>query len=260
MDLTGKASICERWTIPLGEQGPEQWFADYALREPAQVSRHLTAGYLAYRSLLPLHRAQPFTSATEYFGGLGAQSLMIRRFFQPEKHTVIDSHPLAELHLHRLLGPLGVRTVCANSYATLAEADLVGLDFGDLTAHRAVRGPHRNLLDRVFARSPRAVVLTDIAGPRLHLHAARYAEALGGSQAPADYRLGLDSTAPFTSYEDYLKALASWMHITYGYHPLRIYWHRWSAVLVLVRDRQQNQLLRLEPVTEQTSPRGLELL
>lgn len=221
MDL----GICERWKIRVPDEA-KGWFLDWVLREPETVSRHLTAGFRAYLSLQSVYGPGELRTVREYFGGLGAQTLMIQDGIRPLDHTVMDNSGHAVAFLRQGLQHRPVMVEHRDSYApeSYSRADLVGLDFGDLTAWRLRPGERqRELLDRVMAGRPKAVVLTDIAGPRLHLHRDRYAEVL---RTP-DY-------APLRSYAGYLEALACWLRAHYGYTVHRGYYHRWSAVLALV--------------------------
>lgn len=216
-----RAVVCRRWDVPLppGRES-SRWFADWVRRDPAQASAHVTAGYCAYRALGLVYGPGELRTAEEFFGGLGCQSLILRGLWAPERHTVHEQHPAAVEHLRGLLP--GADVLQSDSYAvTPAGADVVGLDFGDLTAWRLREGqPQRALLDAVFAREPKAVVLTDIAGPRLHLHRDRYARVLGAPE--------------LAGHRSYLEALVLWLRATYGCVLVRGYVQRWSAVLALV--------------------------
>lgn len=248
MDMT----LCERWVlrdVHVPARGEAAWFMEWALREPHQVSRHLTAGFRAYLALQSVYGPGELTSAQEYFGGIGAQALMIQEGIRPASHTVYDYSQHAVTHLRSVLADRPVSVYHQDSYQprNTRPADVVGLDFGDLTAHRLRPGePQRELLDRVMALSPKAVVLTDVAGPRLHLHRERYAEALW---------CGADR---LRSYTGYLSALADWLRAHYGYAVVRGYYHRWSAVMALVPTRvwpQADPVLLSVP----EEPKGLTL-
>lgn len=244
MDLT----VCERWRLTTADLGDraQPWFLDWVRREPEQVSRHLTAGFMAYGALQQLYGPGELRTVREYFGGMGAQTLMIQDGIRPEEHTVLDISPDAAAWLRSGLRHRPVHVRCADSYdpAVHRPADLVGLDFGDLTAWRLRPGqPQRELLDRVMSGSPKAVVLTDIAGPRLHLHRERYAQVLGCN--PEHLR----------DYPRYLLGLADWMRAFHGMRLVRGYWHRWSAVLAFVPARLLDEDGPLLPVPD--SPRGL---
>lgn len=242
MDVT----VCERWRIDLDPATADGWFADWVQRRPHDVSAHLTAGFCAYLSLQLVYERRELVSAREYFGGMGAQALMIQDGFEPAAHTVLDVSASAVAHLRRALDGRRVHVQQADSYApaSYAPASLVGLDFGDLTAWRLRPGqPQRELLDRVMSGRPRAVVLTDVAGPRLHLHRERYGEVLLTS------RLG--------DYPAYLRAVDDWLRAHYGYRMLRGYYHRWSAVLALVPTDVSPDEGVLSPVPDR--PVGLEI-
>lgn len=212
MELT----ICERWTMEVGEPG-EKWFLDYVLRSPRDAGIHLTAGWHAYASILGL---EIFT-ACEFFGGMGAQSLMIQKMFAPGQHFVMDYSHEAVAHIERHVPVVDVKQ--GDSYAGdwIPQSDLVGLDFGDLTVWKTREGEkHRALLDRVFAGQPQAVVLTDVACRYLHLHRERYETILGAGTC--------------ASYEKYLYALADRLEDLYGYVMVGGFYHRWSTVMALV--------------------------
>lgn len=192
----------------------ESWFLDWVLRAPKDSGIHLTAGLHACQSLdgISVH------SAVEYFGGIGAQSLMIQEMFAPYTHIVMDYSDEAVEHLYCQ----GFDARQADSYdlASYQQADLVGLDFGDLTVWKTREGEkHRDLLDRVFAGQPKGVVLTDVACRYLHLHRERYETLLGAGTC--------------ASYPSYLDALADRLEVLYGYVMVGGFYHRWSTVMAL---------------------------
>lgn len=233
--------------MPL-QKPKDKWFLDWVLRSPKEVSGHLTAGYLAYEAVADIYNGGQIQSAREYFGGMGAQTLMIQELLAPVEHTVLDYSPDAVTHMTDVVLELDADIVVkqADSYdpSSCFPADLVGLDIGDLTAWRTRDGEmHRGLLDRVFAHRPKAVVLTDIAGPRLHLQRERYETLLG---------LGT-----CRDYESYLNAFADRLEDLYGYEVQAGYHHRWSSVLALV-PKGMSTLGIIAPVP--SSPVGLELL
>jgi hypothetical protein len=235
------ALICERWPMPLHDGGAELtdgWFAAWVRRRPRESSTHIAASYAAYHALATA--GMTFATAYECFGGMGCQSLIIRNLFAPRTHHVVDNHPDAVAHLRRLLDRPGETVHQTDSYQTAPTAELVGLDFGDFTAHQA-HTRARPLLERTFAAAPRAAVLTDIAGPRLHLHRRRYSSLL-------DH--------PCDTYRDYLQGLAGWLGRQFGYRPLAIYEHRWSALLALVPG-QPDGPAPVRPVPQQ--PEGIRL-
>lgn len=248
--MTTIANIVERFTMTLEGPAPgrDEWFLDYVLRSPRQAGHHLTAGWLALNSLKEVYRdADDITSAWECFGGMGAQALMVQRLFniRPGHHFVGEYAWDAVAHLRRVL-PMEVRVQHQDAYdGTVPEADLVVLDFGDLTAWKTRDGqPHRELLDRVFSRDPKAVVFTDIACRYLHLHRERYESLLGPGTC--------------ASYPQYLQALLARLQALYGYKLVRGYWDRWSTVMALVPE----DVGQLRPLMGETpnKPTGLELL
>jgi hypothetical protein len=228
--------ICEQWSMELPEPVPgDPWFVDWALRSPKQAGQHLTAGFHAYTEIKDIQ----VETAVEYFGGIGAQALMIESIFAPKQHLVMDWSIEATAHLKNL----GLNALQADSYRprNTVKADLVGLDFGDLTVWKTRQGDHAELLDRVFLLEPKAVVLTDVAGPHLHLHRERY-EALLGSGSCVDY-------------PTYLQAFADLIAERWGYELQAGFYHRWSTVMALVPQRTTG---KFEPTP--ATPVGLELL
>lgn len=239
--------IVERFEMDLGDVLPERdsWFLDYVLRSPGQAGKHLTAGWLALSSLLAVYDEEDMAYCWEAFGGMGAQALMARRIFDLKAHVVNEYNAEAINHLKAVL-PGSVYPVLGDSYANPnIGADLVVLDFGDLTAWRTREGEkHRSLLDSVFRYDPKAVVFTDIACRYLHLHRERYESLLG--------------TGTCGSYETYLGALLDRLHGLYGYRLVRGYYDRWSAVMALVPDDVHNVVPELLPTPD--SPVGLTIV
>lgn len=232
--------ILEKWSMYVRPPKEKGWFLDYVVRSPRQSGVHLTAGWHAYKAVSDL--GIQIDSAVEYFGGIGAQSLMIQDLFKPSSHLSLEYSEEALRHM-QTHSPLEVDTRMADSYdpGNYTAADLVGLDFGDLTVWKTREGEkHRALLDRVFAGEPQAVVLTDVACRFMHLHRERY-EAL----------LGPESCA---TYPRYLEALADRLEGLYGYVVVGGYWDRWSTVMALVPDGE-----RAPFVPTPSSPLGLEI-
>lgn len=239
------ARICERWDMEIAVPATEhnEWFLDWVLRAPTKAGVHLTAGWHAYQSLLRVYGPGDIYDAVEYFGGMGAQALMIQHLFDPSQHTVMDYAPEAALHMRTVL-PDWVEVRQADAYHSFVRADLVGLDFGDLTAWKTRDGePHRVLMDRVFAAEPKAVVLTDIACRYLHLHQKRYETLLGPDTCG--------------SYGTYLRALLARIEALYGYSLVAGFWDRWSTVMALVPSDKVTGPGELVETPE--SPRGLVL-
>lgn len=245
------ARICEKWIMDLEqpEGDHDEWFLDWVLRSPRQAGIHLTAGLCAYQAVREAYGPKGIRTVREYFGGMGAQSLMIEDLFQPSYHAVYDYSFEATQHLKRVLSA-EVIVEQRDSYEKPMfrdSQDLVGLDFGDLTAWKvfvSTRHPHRALLDNVvFSAEPRAVVLTDIACRYLHLNRDKYEEALGAGTCD--------------TYEDYLAAFAAKLESVYGYRLLAGFSHRWSTVMALVpQDLLENPGV-IVPTPDR--PVGLEL-
>jgi hypothetical protein len=229
------AIIAERIKIPLGTVGKDDdpWFLNWVLRKPAEASKHVTAGYAAASSLL----GRSYGSITEYYGGMGAQALILQRLFNPAVHHVVDRHPLAVEHMRASLPP-PIVVHRGDARAFYQPAELAVMDYGDLTIHKA-QNDHKPMLDRVFAQAPKAALLTDIAGPRLHLQRERYEEELGVSCA---------------TYPEYLAGLSAYLYKTYGYRIHACYYHRWSAVMSLLPEPGEPLIT---PVPE--GPVGIQL-
>lgn len=241
------ASILDgRYGMALEASGSfdEPWYGDWAVRNPKKISESITVGWYAYSSLLGVYDPEDIDTAYEYFGGMGAQSLIIQELFAPATHAVADYARESVTHMRRAL-PGHIDVDVADAYdGTSHPADLVGLDFGDLTVWKLRPGqPHRDLVDRVFAAEPRAVVVTDVASPRLHLHRDRYETMLGeGSCA---------------SYPSYLLALGEWFERTYGYVLVAGFYHRGAAKMAFAPavEADRGGLHTVPP-----TPVGLEIL
>lgn len=240
------ASICERWGMTVDDSARDpQAFHHWVLKYPNQVSGHLTRSWHAYQSVLSLYGPGVIKSAVEYFGGIGAHALMIQELFEPEKHVVYDYSQDAVEHLRRAV-PLDVQVEWGDAYhpANHVAADLVAFDCGDMTAWRTRDGENvRMALDRIFEAEPKAVLITDIACPYLHLHRSRYESLLGPGTCE--------------TYESYMYALAGRLEALYGYTMLTGFFNRWSSPFVMVpAGAAKNGVFQPTP----WSPVGLELL
>lgn len=251
--MTDILSICEKYPMTLEGPPPgrDSWFLDYVLRSPKQAGHHLTALHAATSSILDVYDEHDIGFVQEFFGGMGAQALMVQDLLQPTQHIVQEYAWEAVQHLERVL-PYPHRVDVRHVDAYDPEQDPVGdwlpdvvcLDFGDLTAWKTRDGEaHRALLDRVFGRDPKAVLVTDIACRYLHLHRERYEGLLGAGTCG--------------SYETYLGALVGRLSVLYGYRLHRGFYDRWSTVMCFVPDDTPGDSL-LAPTPE--SPVGLEIL
>lgn len=244
--MTDIARVLDRYTMTLEphEPGTDEWFQDWVLRSPKQAGHHLTAGWHAYASLLDIYSPADIFSATEFFGGLGVQALVIQDLFKPVDHVVLEYAREGVDHMRRVLpGHVDVRQRDSYRPESFVAADLYGVDFGDLTCWKTREGEqHRVLLDRIFATDPKAVVFTDIACRYLHLHRERYESLLGPGTC--------------ASYPQYLQALLARLQALYGYRLHRGYWDRWSTVMALVPDYVEGRPLLFETPDQ---PVGLEL-
>lgn len=244
--MTTIAHIVERFTMELEPTEGDDWFLDWVLRAPKDAGVHLTAGWYALNALHDVYQPGDFASCREYFGGMGAQALMVESLYRPKEHTVLEYSEQAVAHLQKLGQESAIVSKHADAYdpSSCVPADLVMLDFGDLTAWKTRDGEqHRRLLDRVFAHRPKAVVLTDIACRYLHLHRERYESLLGAGTC--------------ASYETYLYALVARLEELYGYTLIEGYSHRWSTVMALVPGTSAD---RGFIVPTPADPVGLELL
>jgi hypothetical protein len=202
--------VCDQWDLDLPEGGS---YAKWIRSNLKARSASVTAGYHVYRALSHV----PANTALETFGGIGCQSLMIQSMFPLDEHFIVEIDEQAATHLHRQFPYAAV--LCGDAYTIpLPPADLVAMDFGDLTALSATR-KHRPLLDEVFAANPLAVTVTDVAGPRLHLHRDRYAAIVG---------------TDCSDYATYLSGLAAWFARDYGYQTLACYYHHGAAKMAMI--------------------------
>lgn len=213
------AVICERWRMPLGGTDGSAWFLDWVRRKPRESSTHVTAGYAAYASLAKADGAGAYAKVVEYFGGMGCQSMIIQDRFHPVEHVIYEQHEMAVEHLRfALRGVPGVSVRHGDALQNREPADLFAMDFGDLTAHKA-NTVYRPTLEWVFSQKPRAVVITDIAGPKLPLHRARYGQIIGGTPR---------------SYPEYLQGLTGWFEREFGCGLYACFYHPWSAVMAFI--------------------------
>lgn len=242
------AVVCERWPLTIqATEGADPWFADWVLGQPQQKSLSMTGGWHSYQAVKALYGADKINVVYETFGGVGAQSLMIEHFFRPDIHIVGEYTQIAVDHLKKNL-PKVVEVRLADAFKTPfpRRTDLMALDFGDLTVWKTREGQrHRDLIDRAFATEPKALLMTDVANQRMHLHRQRY-ESLLGDGATADY-------------PTYVMALASYFRELYGYTLLSGFYHRTASKLTFAKHPENRHYID-KPTPTPDTPVGLELL
>ena len=223
-----KATILNEYEMDLTppQEGDETWFLDWVLRAPKHAGDHLACSYKTFDAIASFYEEDillgNITSVKEYFGGMGAHAMFAQDLFTPSDHAVSDYSRSAVQHMQEVL-PGNVRVTQADAYdaETPWPADIVILDFGDLTVFKAQQDQPRGiLLDKVFAMKPNAVTITDIAARYLHLQKRSYEPLLGEGCCE--------------SYEEYLERFSSLLQARYGYTMLQANYTRWSTVMAFV--------------------------
>lgn len=234
--------ICEKWDLPTPVAKHNEWFADWALRKPNEVSRHITMGYHALQEV----RSLDIQSVYEPFGGIGAQALIIEDMWPTARHYIRDNSWSAVSYLAENLIPRpGLVVMHGSSYDPInfVKADLQVADVGDLTASRWTQKPYEAFLEHTFSSGAKAVILTDIAGRLLHLHKSTYSRLLGQE---------------ITNYNEYLYAQGSLVEDRFGYTAIKSFFHHWSSITVFVPFDEATGVHTLVPCPP--GPRGLEIL
>lgn len=240
------ALICEQWKVPIAANGGSglPWFLDWVERRPKEVGDHVACGYWCYAELA--NNMMEFDSVAECFGGAGFQSTIIRNLFNIRTHTISDISAKSCEHLFRLFSnqphPATTNVRCIDAKNYLPEADLIGFDAGDLTALTLTR-QHGEMLKEIVKGKPKAIVLTDIAGPRLHLQRNCYSKIIWND---------------CINYPTYLHGVAEYIRKTFGYDALCIYYSRWSAVMSLLPKQKITETAIPQRVPE--SPVGFQWL
>lgn len=199
--------------------GENKWWFDWAVAAPKHAGDHLTVSLRTFEAIKRTNLA--FFSAREYFGGIGAHAMMVDSLFEPGIHSVADYAPEAVEHMKRVL-PEYVSVEQRDAYVgNTLEADLVVMDFGDMTVFRAQPGQKQgDLLEQVWLDRPQAFTITDIAARYLHLQRKSYEPLLG--EGACD------------SYEEYLARYAYHLEERSGYVLLEGNYTRWSCVMAFV--------------------------
>lgn len=238
------ALICEQWKVPIAANGGSglPWFLDWVERRPKEVSDHVACGYWCYAELA--NALLEFDSVTEYFGGAGFQSTIIQNLFSVKEHRITDVSVKSCDHLISLFRQnASVSVKCVDTFKNIdamPRGDLIGFDAGDLTALTLTR-QHGEMLSKIVEGKPAAIVLTDIAGPRLHLQRSCYSKIVWND---------------CINYPTYLHGVAEYIRKTFGYDALCIYYSRWSAVMALLPKEQISSTAH--PVQVALSPVGFQ--
>lgn len=238
--------ICEQWELNLANPAEDdfKWsYVNYLTKNKA-ASQHFTNTYHLYKILLEHYQPSDIRSITEYFGGVGAESIIAHNLVNPYEHTVIEFGEHAAKHLANEL-PRPIEVIHADAFAPESHvpADLVSLDWDNGTVWRTREGePHRGLLDRVFADKPRAVLMSDQAARYRHLNVERYESLLGKGTC--------------CNYPSYIVAYAQRIEELYGYR-LRAAYYRSVSSKMLFLPRNMVDKVTVQPV--EASPVGMSL-
>lgn len=193
------------------------WFANWVSRRSKDASLHIYTSAMAME-----HLAEDYpdpVSIIEHFGGIGAHAVLAHNIFRARSHLVQDIDEDAVEYMTSALDFAFVSRADAYGPFPPAQGSLQILDFPNFTIRKFMDKPVRRFMDGVFTGgAARAVLVTDIAGPRLHLVRETY-ERILGKELP--------------SYPDYLRASADYISSQYTDWMPRVTWYtRWSAITV----------------------------
>lgn len=191
------ALLCEKWEIPLKE-GEEGFFAHTNISE-------LSRRAICFEWLLT--GVPEGKTITEYFGGIGLQSVIIQNVIKPAIHVIneINEECVSQLEMVFKDTPgvsVGLRD--AKEVLALNNTDIAILDFPDMTGKHYEEW-HLQLQD-LFDTKPRLVEITDVGNRYLHLHKNLYSSILGQE---------------IETIEDYIRAISGYFYQKYGYSVIK---------------------------------------
>lgn len=202
------AIVCEKWELPI-EDGESGFFA------------HTKIGELSRRALCfewLLKDIPPGKSITEYFGGIGLQSVIIQELAQPSEHTIydIDSDCVNQLRSIFKGKAVSIDQFDAREKMPECNSDIAILDFPDMTANKYTKWAEP--LEGLFASRPKVVEITDVGNRYLHLWLSKYSEILG-------YDI---KTIP-----DYITGISKYLYNKYEYSVFRAAYKSGTSYMLL---------------------------
>lgn len=172
------------------EQHTKQSFLYWLQEHPAHIAGHAAAEYRMYMEVK--HHLGNVDSAVEYFGGIGVGTMLIQHLLKPKDHTVYELDMACVTHLEGQKWPGDVSVVYGDSSEAMGKVygQMVACDFGQFTASQLEKWSEP--LDRMFAREPDAVCITDTSITRFWPNRKRYENILGDTFAdPPGYYLAM---------------------------------------------------------------------
>lgn len=193
--------ICDKWELPLLDgSGGHYQYLDSASKKNASCFLELVTGLQA-------------DSVVEYFGGVGIFSTIIQQVLAPSRHLVFELDGDCVTQLRTIPG-LVVSQGDAHETMGSVNGELVICDFPLCTLRTITEWP----LDRIAARHPRYIVVSDTSLRRLGLHRELYTKLSG---------------EPVVTPADYVKVYSKFMWEHYGYSVSRVAHHAYSYFLLV---------------------------
>lgn len=177
------AIICEKWELNILD-GQGGFFAHTNISE-------LSRRAICFEWLMQW--LPKGISVTEYFGGIGLQSLIIQKIVAPVIHKVfdLDIECVYQLSMSLKGYPVSVAKYDARNAMPVNSTKVAILDFPNMTAKRYDEW-QLPLSELLLIRKPEFVEITDVGNRFLHLHTGQYSEILGREiETISDYILGI---------------------------------------------------------------------
>lgn len=214
-----KALIANKWELPIieGKQG-----GFFSHLNPRDISKRVQCIRWLFEGL-----PTP-SSATEYFGGIGVQSTLVRKILAPREHYIFDIDLDCVEQLDYLFGK--VAKVSKGDAKELMlkddpDSDLVLLDFPNMTARHF--GSWGDQFHNVFRKLPEYVTVTDIAYRYLHLHKPLYSTVL---------------EKKIDTVEDYINATSKYFRVRFDYNVEKAAVRNGACYLLLSKNNVEPQI------------------
>jgi len=192
-----RALICDKWEFPIID-GQSGFF------------KHTNISELSRRAICfewLIDGVPKDKTVTEYFGGIGLQSVIIQNSMKPSRHSIFDIDPdcISQIaSLYQDTEAVKVELQDAKEIMGTSDDDVIILDFPNMTAKHYSEWAEP--LAAVFSKHPKLVEITDVGNRYLHLHRNLYSVLLGNNV----------DTIP-----DYIEAISRYLYSLYGYSVIK---------------------------------------
>jgi len=204
--IMGTLLVCGRWRLKTRGRSLEETIELGGKREIEHETRitHLSNNAWAFH-LLTQKIPKPRT-VIDYGAGIGLWGTVVVQELCPKKLTLVDLDTSCAAHLKKAFEDYPNVEIRNTSYYEVVEGPAPDLSCWDLTVSTALRvlgAKSKVPILQALSKGPKALILSDGAGLKLHMNKASYSKLFQGE--------------PINTYQEYLTLFSSMLFKQTGY-------------------------------------------